>query len=503
MDIYPYFFFLYKWNIVDTYSSHTGHRSFNNQPSVPVEKSDNRKVTTVKGLKITVDEFINRTKLIVAHIKKFQKDAQDAVPNFPQNVEKANFDTYLLFKFVMMIHQWTSDVIVLNTVGKSYYEEILKLPKRCVPHQVQTNYTLQDRIVMSSDIISTIEAIQNRSHTKSKELSEKKGYDTMKRNSRKAELLIKLIKSIVFELNEKLKSKETIISSRLNKDILMLQLFAYKWVLNIRYPNIRKKSVNKKSQPPLKDESSLPMDKNDNGPTDQEKNAADILKRESRSSTTEGIDASTKTECEFKQIIHHTLEMKLFTFAMISHEWFTYEDSSAIIGGKSLNDFQLPLEDQSFSLPIEESSTALEDDEITIKDFMNNVKLTKRQINENLEIFEETIMDTDNESSQKLQNVRKHIHVKRSNVHSMKRHIKFLRLQYRLIIYRWVSNILIYNTIGKTSLGSIFPHLRECQPMFPVKETNEQLKEFEEISREIIYFIRLIQTYIRITAFKI
>ncbi len=41
-------------------------------------------------------------------------------------------------------------------------------------------------------------------------------------------------------------------------------------------------------------------------------------------------------------------------------------------------------------------------DEITIKDFMDNVKLIKHQINENLKISEETTMDTSNESSQKI-----------------------------------------------------------------------------------------------------
>jgi len=84
-----------------------------------------------------------------------------------------------------------------------------------------------------------------------------------------AEQLIKLIQSIVFELNKKLNSEETIISLRLNKDIVKLQLFAYKWVLNIRYPNIRKKSV--KNFQPLKDQSSLPIDKHDHEPTSKRK----------------------------------------------------------------------------------------------------------------------------------------------------------------------------------------------------------------------------------------
>ena len=151
---------------------------------------------------------------------------------------------------------------------------------------------------------------------------------------------------------------------------------------------------------------------------------------------------------------------------------------------------------------------------------MDNVKLIKHQINENLKISEETTMDTSNESSQKLRN-REHIHVKKSNVDSINKHLNYLRLKYILTIYRWISNIIIYNTIGKTSLGDIFSRLRECQPMFPVKETNEQLKgkrkfficcvisiqsrniisqishsftEFEEISKEIIYLTQLLQT---------
>ncbi|XP_018353763.1 PREDICTED: uncharacterized protein LOC108755331 [Trachymyrmex septentrionalis] len=491
-----YIWLSYKWSSTKSYNSNIRGRTFSehsleDQPSVPVEKSDNK----VKDRKITANELIKRTKLIVTDMKKFKKNAKNA--NFSQNFKEANFDADLLLTFVMMIYQWTSDVAILSTIGNAYYEEIFKLPERCT---LQTNYTLQDRIVRSSDIISTIKVIQNQLHKmKSKEL-EKKSYNTIERNLRTAELLIKLIKSIVFELNylnvlEKLNSKETVLSLHLNKDIIKLQLFAYKWVLNIRYPNIHKKSIkNKNSQPPLKDQSSLPMDKHDNEPTsyrDQEKNAADVLKRESRSLTTEGktIDASTKLVCEFKETIHHSLEMDLYVFGVLSFDWFSSQDYT--VGGRSLNDFQLTLEDQFFSLPVEESDS--EDDEITIKDFMDSVKLTKRRI-ENLKISEETTMDTDNESSQKLQNVKGHIHVKRSNVDSNKKYLNFLRVKYELTIYRWISNIIIYNTISKMSLGDIFPHLRECQPMFPVKKTNEQLKEFEEISDEIIDLIQLLQT---------
>ncbi|XP_012056602.1 PREDICTED: uncharacterized protein LOC105619689 [Atta cephalotes] len=489
INLYPFLWLSYKWSNSKSYHSNIGGRTFNEHPlkdqlSVPVNKSDNR----MQGRKITVNELIKRTKLITTYIKKFQKDANGTVTNSSQNFKEANFDADLLLTFVMMIYQWTSDVIILNTIGKSYYEKILKLPEKCEPQLIQTNYTLQDRIIRSSDIISIIKMIQNQLHTKSKELLKKKDYHTMEHNSTTAEQLIKLIKSIVFELNEKLNSEETIISSRLNKDIVKLQLFAYKWVLNIRYPNIRKKSV--KNFQPLKDQSSLLMDKHDNESTNQEKNTrkTDVLKREGRSLTT--LDASTETVCKFERIIHHTLEMRLYVFGRITHEWFTYENYT--IGGRSLNDFQLPLEDQSFSLPVEERGYELED-EITIKDFMDNVKLIKHQINENLKISEETTMDTSNESSQKLRN-REHIHVKKSNVDSINKHLNYLRLKYILTIYRWISNIIIYNTIGKTSLGDIFSRLRECQPMFPVKETNEQLKEFEEISKEIIYLTQLLQT---------
>jgi len=95
------------------------------------------------GRKITANELIKRTKLIVTYIKKFQKNANDTVTNSSQNFKEANFDPDLLLTFVMMIYQWTSDIIVLNTIGKSYYEKILKLPERCEPQLVQTNYTLQ------------------------------------------------------------------------------------------------------------------------------------------------------------------------------------------------------------------------------------------------------------------------------------------------------------------------------------------------------------------------
>ncbi|EGI60400.1 PREDICTED: uncharacterized protein LOC105150952 [Acromyrmex echinatior] len=496
-NLLPFFLFSYKWNVSDVYLSKSSveGRTFNehpleDQPSVPVEKSDNK----VKGRKINVNVLIKRIKLIVTYIKKFQKDATSAVINTLENFKEDDFDENLLLTFVMMIHQWTSDVIVLNNIGKSYYEKILMLPKRCTPHLAQTNYALQDRIIMSSDIISIIKIIHNQLHTrKSKELLEEKSH-TMKRNST-AEQLIKLIKSIVFELNEKLNSEETIISSRLNEDIVKLQLFSYKWVFNIRYPNIRTKFVNENSQSSLKNQSSLPInmtDKHDNEPTDQQKNATDVLKREGRSLTIDGktIDDSTKMVCKFRQTIHHSLEMQLYIFGRITHQWVSYKDYTT--EGRSLNDFQLPLEDESFSLPVEESGCELEDDEITIKDFMDDVKLTKHQINENLKIFEET-MNTDNESSQKLRNAREYIHVKRSNVESINELLNYLRLKYILTIYRWISNIIIYNTIGKTSLSHIFPYLRKCQPMFPVKETNEQLKEFEEISDEIIYLAQLLQ----------
>ena len=90
---------------------------------------------------------------------------------------------------------------------------------------------------------------------------------------------------------------------------------------------------------------------------DQEKNAADVLKRESRSLTTEGktIDASTKLVCEFKETIHHSLEMDLYVFGVLSFDWFSSQDYT--VGGRSLNDFQLALEDQFFSLPVEESDS--------------------------------------------------------------------------------------------------------------------------------------------------
>jgi len=86
---------------------------------------------------------------------------------------------------------------------------------------------------------------------------------------------------------------------------------------------------------------------------DQENNTADVLEHENKSSTIEGIDVSTK--CKFKQTIRHTLEMQLFIFTQITHEWLSdfliYGSNTA--RGRSFNDFQLPLDEQSFSLPME------------------------------------------------------------------------------------------------------------------------------------------------------
>jgi len=89
---------------------------------------------------------------------------------------------------------------------------------------------------------------------------------------------------------------------------------------------------------------------------DQEKNATDVLKREGKWLTT--FNASTESVCKVEQIIHHTLEMRLYVFGRITREWFTYENY--FIGGRSLNDFQFPLEDQSFSLFAEEGGYELE-----------------------------------------------------------------------------------------------------------------------------------------------
>ncbi|XP_018305097.1 uncharacterized protein [Mycetomoellerius zeteki] len=478
INILSYLRLSYNWGSTISYHPNTrGKRSLNehplkNQSSVPIKKHDNR----IEDQRITANEIIEHTKWIITEVKKLQKIAKDAVINSSQNFSK-NADESILW-FVIMVHQWTSDAMILNIIGKSYYEKILEFPQRCISPP-ETNYTLQDRIVKSTDILSIIKKIQNELRANSNELFGEKSNDTMKRNSRTAELLEKLIKSIVTGLTEKLDSKETVISSRLNNDIFNLQLIAYKWILNIRYPNISKKST-EKSRPPLEGQFSFPMEKNDNGPTDQEKNTTDVMERKGRT-----IDAFNKPVCKFKRTIRQSIEMKLFTYNIIIYEWFYNEYGLNIANSKSINDFQLRLDKQSFSLPMKESE--LEDEEITIKDFMDNVKLTKRQLNENLKVSEETTTGTDNDFSKKLWNVEDHTHVKRSNPDPLE-NLNLLRLKFKLTIYRWISNIVIYNTIDLTPLGDsdLYPGLRECQLMFPIKKTKDQLTEFEVMSNEII-----------------
>jgi len=90
---------------------------------------------------------------------------------------------------------------------------------------------------------------------------------------------------------------------------------------------------------------------------------------------------------------------------------------------------------------------------------MDNVKLAKRLINENLKAFEETTMNRDNDFFEKLQNLRNHTYVKRpilEKVNKLK-FLKSLRLNYVMTIYRWISNIIIHNTIGETSFSDFFP----------------------------------------------
>ncbi|KYQ54353.1 hypothetical protein ALC60_06900, partial [Trachymyrmex zeteki] len=473
-NLYSFFWLSYTWSRSIPHHSNTRGRRFLNehplkdQSSVPVEKRDSR----IEDQRITADEIINHVKSIVMESKRLQDVAKNAVINSSQNLSQHTEMTLLWF--VIKIYQWTSDVMVLNTIGNSFAEKILKLPERCILLPM-TNYTLQDRIVSSSDIINIIKMIEDQLHEESEELYEKKKLWRM------TGALVKNIKSIVFELNEKLHSQKNGISFGLNNRLCDLQLLAYKWVLNIRYPNIRKKSI-KKSRPPLEDRSSFSMEKNDNGPTDQD--TADVV--EDKSSTTKGND--TKRVCKFKRNIRLTLEMQLFIFSRIALGSFFYEyDSNTTRKTRSVNDFQLSLDDQSFSLPMEESE--LEDEEITIKDFMDNLKLTKRQLNENLKIFEKTTMDADNDFFQKLWNVKNHKHVKRSNFFNRYR-TNFIRLKYILTIYRWISNMIIYNLLSKTSLSNIYPHLQKCQHTFPMK--NQLDDEFDRMSDDIIFLTNLL-----------
>ena len=98
---------------------------------------------------------------------------------------------------------------------------------------------------------------------------------------------------------------------------------------------------------------------------------------------------------------------------------------------------------------------------------MDNVKLAKRLINENLKAFKETTMNRDNDFFEKLQNLRNHTYVKRpilEKVNKLK-FLKFLRLNYIMTIYQWISNIIIHNT-KRLSVTSF----QECQSMFSVKK---------------------------------
>jgi len=159
---------------------------------------------------------------------------------------------------------------------------------------------------------------------------------------------------------------------------------------------------------------------------------------------------------------------------------------------------------------------------------MDNVKLTKRQINENLKAVKEIIMNKDNDFLQTLRNLKNHTHHKRSAIENHTEELKFLqavRLEYIMVIYRWLSNMIISTIIGETSLGDFLPHLLKCQRTFPVKNITTEIignrkffichthtihtnqsrniivfhknlvffTEFQEISQEIIYLTKLLQ----------
>ncbi|XP_018353776.1 PREDICTED: uncharacterized protein LOC108755344 [Trachymyrmex septentrionalis] len=481
-NLYSFFWLAYKWSSSLPYHSNGG-RSFNlehsleDENSVLVEESDYR----IKDREITADDIIQYIEVITSSLDDFRENVivKDAVTESSPNLSK-DIEIHLT-RFVIMVYQWSFDVMTLNILDNSYHERFVNMRNSCISQL--KNYTLADRLVNSSDIISEIKIIVNKVNEEPKKLSEEKKLSDM------AYALLILITSIESELDERLKFEENIISTRLNNELFRFQFIAYTWVLHIRYPNIFKNSVNKNSQSPLEDQSSRPMGKNDNRPTDQENNTADVLEHENKSSTIEGIDVSTK--CKFKQTIRHTLEMQLFIFTQITHEWLSdfliYGSNTA--RGRSFNDFQLPLDEQSFSLP-------MEDKEITIKDFMDNVKLTKRQINENLKAVKEIIMNKDNDFLQTLRNLKNHTHHKRSAIENHTEELKFLqavRLEYIMVIYRWLSNMIISTIIGETSLGDFLPHLLKCQRTFPVKNITTEIIEFQEISQEIIYLTKLLQ----------
>ncbi|XP_018399001.1 PREDICTED: uncharacterized protein LOC108776785, partial [Cyphomyrmex costatus] len=259
--------------------------------------------------------------------------------------------------------------------------------------------------------------------------------------------LINLIRSIELEANERLQNpKDTVSSSKL----LEIQLFAYGWILKIRFQNIyieRCKGTYPEIFSRLQE--------------DQKKKTTNVSKRE----------AEIMTEDSFFNNSFKTNNCN-----------FSYTNSS--VGGRFFNDFQLPLDDQFDSLPTEKSDCELEDEEITVKDFMENIKLTKRQINKNLKSFEETAMDVDNDSSHNIRNTKSRI-LKRSNLKGNLDNLNFLQLRFKLAVYRWISSTIIHNALGKTAFGNMMPILRDCEPTFPIKEANEMKEEIEKVSDKV------------------
>ncbi|EGI60401.1 PREDICTED: uncharacterized protein LOC105150953 [Acromyrmex echinatior] len=485
INLYSFFWLSYKWSSSISYSNNR-ERSFNEYPlkdqySVPVEKRD---IDKRIGDQMTPTKIIEHIELITSQLKEFNKILM--IKNATKSSQNLTKDTEThLLRFVIMVYQWISDVMVQNILGKLYHKHLLELREKCMPNP--EGYT-HGQIINPSDIINEIRTIHDKLREESKDLFEKTEL------SRMTSALLLAINSIVSDLNERLKSEDAVISLNLNINLCEFQFVAYQWALRIRYPNIYKNPVDKNSQPPLEGQSSSPMEKNYNGPTDKN-NTADVLEHENKSST-EGIDVSTESVYKSKQIIRYTLEMQLFIFSQITQEWFSYGFlfMHGTLEGRSFNDFQLPLDDQPFSLPLKESGYELEDDEeITIKDFMDNVKLTKRLVNENLKASEKITIGTDKNFFKKLEN---RTHIKRSTFEKENRikHLESLRVKYILTIYRWISNIIIFNTIGGTSFSDFFPHLQDCQSMFPMKKMQEQLHEFEIISKEIIHLTKLLQT---------
>ncbi|XP_018395724.1 PREDICTED: uncharacterized protein LOC108774180 [Cyphomyrmex costatus] len=491
--LFSFLWISYKWSSYISYYPNSGGRSYNepalkDQSSVPVEKSDNKQ----KGRKvIIITDITDGIKLIITELKKFEEVRKDAVNS---NYDDKSYGDFLnknfkymdtdkkLLEFVILVHEWTSSLLVLNTIGQSNYKNIFNFSRTCLLPPLNNNSKImshEDYESYSTILIGLIRYIQDYLYKQSEILlSVKSIRKIVNDNSKSGSELISLIKSIVLEANERLQNPEDTVSSSLSDKLFKFQLFAYRWILKIRVQIIYTERTKKFLQFLQED---------------QKKKTTNVSKREAEIMTEDSFfNNSFKTNnCNFKRTIRHTLEMQLFTTAWLLFEWF----SNSPVGGRSFNDFQLPLDDQFDSLPTEKSDYELEDEEITVKDFMENIKLTKRQINKNLKSFEETAMDVDNDSSHNIRNTKSRI-LKRSNLKGNLDNLNFRRLRFILAVYRWISSIIIHRTLGKTAFGNMMPILRDCEPMFPIKEANKMKEEIEKVSDDIIYLAELLQAIV-------